>query len=141
MSKSVYIANLNPGEVRNEYHASLIDLILHDIKTHQHIAAYVPRKAGGCLGIYRSIAVDHFLGFCNDYPTTEWLLFFDADIQMPIDTLDRLMEYADPTETPIIAGTYYMPLDEAVVPSVFDYKLDDDGRKHMIPRYVATPPT
>lgn len=139
MPKSVYIANLNPGTVRHEYVGSLITMLMYDLNHSKHVACYTPRMAGGCLGIYRNMSVQHFLDTSeSDYPNLEWLLFLDSDIQLEPDTLERLVDTATANNLQILAGLYYMPLGpgpDGIVPSVFDYRyVESEGHKHMVPR-------
>jgi len=139
MAKDVYVANLNPGVVRNEYHATLIDMFTYDLCTSQRIACYSPRLAGGCLGIFRNLSVGHFLelGETDGFEQLEWYLSLDSDIQLYPALLDDLLSHADSTETPIVAGTYYMSLEGGIYPAIFDMIPGDDGAKHMEPRYKA----
>lgn len=116
-NSKVLISNLNPGTVRLEFLRSLLSLIVHDANTNRNVCAVVPRYAGPLMGVYRNMAVDHFLA-----QQADWLFFVDSDIELRDDTLDRLLEIADPTERPVVSGLYMMALDEGLRPSIFHRK-------------------
>lgn len=110
-------------------------MMMHDINHDRRIHSFVPRLAGPCLGIYRNLAVDHFLETDADM-----ILFADSDMEYEDDTLDRLLEYIDPTERPVISGMYMMTLDEGVRPSLFYRKnwKGEDGEDQI--RMIAHDP-
>lgn len=132
MSERVLISNLNPGEVRLEFMRSLFSMMMYDINNNGNIHSFVPRHAGPCLGIYRNMAVDHMLA-----TEADWIFFVDSDIEFKDDTLDRLLEVADPMERPVVSGLYMMNLDEGIRPSIFHRTttVDDDGVEQI--RMVA----
>lgn len=132
----VLLSNLNPGNVRIEFLASLINLFIWDLNHDRNLAEITPQGAGPNLGIYRNSAVDHFLTTDN-----EWMFFVDSDIELPPDALDKLLAVASPDEYPVVSGVYVMMLDEGMRPSLFDRietEVEVDGQMvkklDMVPR-------
>ena len=67
-----------------------------------------------------------------------WLLFLDSDVEFPADTLDRLLEVADPEDRPIVTGVYMrIGRDGEASPCLFRSALFEGGVQ-MVP-YVPLP--
>ncbi len=111
----VAIVNLNPGEVRVEFLQSLLDTIIGDVNSRRLLSYIRPVMAGPLLDIYRNRAVEWFLKEC----TAEWMLFIDSDIIWTLEDFYHLIDSADPSDRPVVAGTYLMILPEGMRPSIF----------------------
>jgi hypothetical protein len=93
----------NGFEVTHSFSQSVLHLMLHDMSHGQHIVegGYIPARCGtnGLVGA-RNLAVSTFL----EMDKGEWLLWVDTDMGFERDSVDRLLEVADPDERPIIGG-------------------------------------
>lgn len=97
----VMVAYLNPGEVRHEFAQSLLGLMNHDITHDHHIGGIYGRLASGNLAVHRNEVVEHFLTTKH-----EWLLCFDADLEIAPDTADILLASALANELSVVCGLY-----------------------------------
>lgn len=79
----------------------------------------------------------------------EWLFWIDTDMGFAPDTIDRLLEAADPTDRPVIGGLCYVSHEYATddmggyrtepIPTVYQWSQQPDGRigftaRHDYPR-------
>lgn len=132
--RCVLFANNNPGMVRDELFASFVELSQYDIHGKQHIGGFMTHRSGACISIFRNQVVERFLNDSN----MAWLWFVDSDIQLRPDTLERLMEHADPETCPIIGGNYFMSVGSGtIVMSAFFRKKFADGSIKMAPIWEA----
>lgn len=108
----VGIYNVNPGELTHQFHTALTDLILHDMANNRHVVESRTRNDHGCISMSRNAGTQWFL----NHSKADWQLWLDSDEDFPPDTLDILMELADPDTTPVIGGLYISPLPEGLRP-------------------------
>lgn len=100
---TVLLAYLHPNTVSHNFFDSVERLVAWDL-THK---GYVIRSGGpvkfrcgpGGLVEARNDVAAYLLSTDHD-----WLLFVDADMGFAADSLDRLLEVADPTDRPIVGG-------------------------------------
>lgn len=94
------LAYLHDDEVASSFLHSVLDLVIWDMSHDQHLATYEQMRCGtlGIVDRRNQVAAD-FLGL--DF---EWLFAVDSDMGFKPDTLDRLIEAADPVERPIVGG-------------------------------------
>lgn len=122
--KCVMFANNNPGMIRDELFTSFVSLAMYDLSHGQHIGAFKTHRSGACISIFRNQVVESFLHETN----MSWLWFVDSDIQLKDDTLERLMEVADPEKVPVVGANYFMSVGAGqIVPSMFYRKRFPDG--------------
>jgi hypothetical protein len=100
---SVTLAYLHKDDVTHSWHDSLMGLLLFDAQRQGRLLrggklAMQPGADG--LGQARSLAVAKFLREEHG----EWLFFLDTDMGFAPDTLERLLQVADPVERPIVGG-------------------------------------
>jgi GT2 family glycosyltransferase len=98
---------------------SVLDLLVYDVAYHRRIVDGGGRlclQAGANLAGPRNNQVKRFL----EYGKAEWLWCIDSDMTFTPDTLERLLEYADKDEAPIVGGLCF-GLDEKgdVAPTLF----------------------
>ena len=117
------VCNLNPGVVRTEFFGSVIGMMMHDVRNGKHVSHLVAKLTPPQLTANRNMAVEDML-----QTDSQWLFFLDSDVTFPADTLDRLLEIADPEERPIVTGVY-IRVDQSgrLVPCVFRTALAEGG--------------
>lgn len=81
----------------------------------------------------------------------EWLFWIDTDMGFAADTVDRLLESADPVERPIVGGLCFTQREEEsdgmggwrcrATPTVFDWTKLDDGQQGFSVRFDYKPDT
>jgi hypothetical protein len=100
---SVCVAYVHSNEVAHSWHRSLLDLVGWDLSREGHVLR------GGWLAVRygtdglpgaRNEAVKQFLGDRD----AEWLFWVDTDMGFTPDTVDRLLEVADPVDRPIVGA-------------------------------------
>lgn len=101
----VIVGYCSPGEVRTEWHESLLNLLVYD--------SYGARRVldgGGRLGVTSSANIAQarnaiVKGFLEG--EAEWLWMVDTDMVFPPETLELLLAQADPVKAPIVGGLCY----------------------------------
>ncbi len=100
---AVAVAYVHSDQVHYSWHHSFIQLLDHDLANHARIwsGGHVSIRCGtDGLAQARNTAVRDFLADS----TAEWLWWVDTDMGFAPDTVDRLVEAADPAERPIVAA-------------------------------------
>lgn len=109
MSAGVFVGYLHPNEIAASFHKSIWALSEHDMRGPAHIVGWGAVRAGGYgLPESRNTVAMHVL----QQPKFEWLLWVDADMGFAPDVLDRLLEYADPKDRPIVGGLCFAYQDQ-----------------------------
>jgi hypothetical protein len=130
-SDSVTVAYVHPNEITYSWHESLLNLVAWDLSHHGRVAqgGWLAIRCYGADGIAgaRNKAVEQFLAEKD----SEWLFWIDTDMGFTPDTVDRLMEVADPIERPIVGGLAFAQKQDApdgmggwrtsLVPTVYDW--------------------
>jgi hypothetical protein len=101
----VTVAFLHPGKYNANFAESLKDLLFHDVAAKQRIVSHPHGQLGkqcssGGIVDGRNKVVAAFL----DETDIDWLFWVDSDMGFAPDTVDRLLEAADPKERPIVGG-------------------------------------
>jgi len=100
---AVTVAYVHPNEVTASWHQSLLSMVGWDLGHAGRVArgGWLAMRCYGADGIpaARNKAVQQFLE-----SDVEWLFWIDTDMGFAPDTVDRLMEAADPVDRPIVAG-------------------------------------
>jgi hypothetical protein len=100
---AVVVAYVNSNTVTYSWHHSMIELIGHDMGNKGRVlqGGYIAIRHGtGGLVEARNKAITNFLTDGR----AEWLWWIDTDMGFAADTVDRLMEAADPVERPIVGA-------------------------------------
>lgn len=104
MSDAVTVAYVHSDEVAHSWHASLIEMVGWDFANEGRIIRggrlALKHGTGGIIEA-RNQAAEKFLTECTQ---SDWLFWIDTDMGFPPDTVDRLLEVADPVERPIVGG-------------------------------------
>lgn len=123
--EKVVVAYLYPGLIHGAFAECLMDLLLYDTANHQRIVeggGRLPYRSGANLAAPRNEVVRKFL----EYGKADWLWMVDSDMTFAPDTVERLLEYADPQEAPIVGGLCFGFDDRGdIVPTL--YGLDGDA--------------
>jgi hypothetical protein len=99
---SVTLAYVHQNSQANSFGDSLVNLIVQDMATEQRImrGGYIAVRGGtDGLPAARNLVAQRFL----EKPA-EWLFIVDTDMGFAPDTLERLLEVADPAERPIVGA-------------------------------------
>lgn len=97
---TVCVAWISAGETRHEFTDSIMGMMLkYNTESRKVVRAFVSIQSGPRVAEARSQVVDAF-----SKTGCDWLLMVDADMVWEEDALDRLLEVADPNETPIVGG-------------------------------------
>lgn len=134
--EKVVIAYLRPGTVEGDFMESVLDLVQYDAALHRRIVDGGGRlsfRAGHNLSGPRNMVVEKFL----EYGQADWLWMVDSDMTFAPDTVERLLEYADPEQAPIVGGLCF-GFDENgdIQPTLYGLSGDeDDPRNLQVVRY------
>jgi hypothetical protein len=131
----VSMAYVHGTEVTYSWHACVMALISYDVAANQHVigAQWLSTKYGtGGIVQARNDTVQSFLNTDSD-----WLFWIDTDMGFAPDTVDRLLQAADPDERPIVGGLCFMNKElgpdgmggmlTQPVPTIFDWWKDNVG--------------
>jgi hypothetical protein len=102
-TQAVTVAYVCGNTVVYSWHRSMIELIGYDAANHQRIMAggFIAMRHGtDGLVTARNTAVKTFLA----EDKADWLFWVDTDMGFAPDTVDRLLEAADPTARPIVGA-------------------------------------
>lgn len=102
-AEAVTVAYVHDLEVAHSWHACYINLLGHDLATHQRVVrgGFIAMRCGtGGIVAARNETIERFL----DSRDADWLWWVDTDMGFAPDTVDRLLAAADPTDRPIMGG-------------------------------------
>lgn len=143
MSDAVLAAYLHPNSVSHSFSDSLMRLFAYDIQHSGHVARgggpAMFRCGSGGLVEARNDVVQHFLS-----GNADWLWFVDSDMGFAPDTVDRLLEVADPVERPVVGGLCFGLRETAPdglhgwetrsFPTLYDWGQKQDGETGFVVR-------
>jgi GT2 family glycosyltransferase len=103
----ITIAWCHPGHVNGAFMESVINLLwadanrkLGDQRILREGIRYISMKSGPRIGHARNECVRGFL----KNPKSEWLWMLDTDMKFEPDTLDKLLDIADPDQRPVVGA-------------------------------------
>lgn len=130
-SEKVVVSYLRPSTVHGAFMESLMDLFLYDVAMHRRIVEGGGRlsfQAGANLSAPRNDVVRKFL----EYDKADWLWMVDSDMTFAPDTVERLLEHADPETAPIVGGLCFGLNDKGdVIPTLFGLDGDPDDLENL----------
>ena len=94
------------NEVAYSWHRSMIQLVAYDAGRHARMGdgrgGYLAMRygTGGLIEARNQAAYD----FLHEYPDAQWLFWLDTDMGFQPETLEMLLEAADPVERPIVGA-------------------------------------
>lgn len=143
----VLLAYLHPGEVATSFHHSVIGLLTYDSTENGRfvsggrLGVTAQQCGAGRLSAGRNQACQQFL----DLWDAEWLMMVDADMGFDHDSVDRLVESADPTDRPVMGGLCFGAKRAGdgpahacrthFFPTLYRLSTDDEGRRTFDPAY------
>lgn len=137
-SEKVVVAYLHPNTVSAAFMNSLFDLQMFDMAYKKRVVeggGRVSFQAGVNISGPRNEVIKKFLA----YGEADWLWMLDTDMVFPPDTLERLLEHADPDKAPIVGGLCFQLTNEGTIaPTLFDL-LDNGTPTPDICRYDNWP--
>jgi len=135
--QAVTVAYVHANQAAYSWHHSMVELIGHDLANHGRIlvGGYIAMRAGtDGLTQARNKAVREFL----DDSKADWLMWIDTDMGVAPDTLERLLEAADPTDRPMVGALCFTQHEEdpdglggwrcRAIPTVYDWLKLGDGQ-------------
>lgn len=138
LSEKVVVGYLHPGTVHAAFMESVLDLLVYDTAFHKRIVnggGRLATQAGANLSGPRNALVKRFLA----YGKADWLWMVDTDMTFRPDIVERLLEFADPQEAPIVGGLCFGFDDKgSIQPTLFGL-LGDEASPQVI-RYHEWPP-
>ncbi len=147
---AVTLAYVHSNEVTYSWHHSMIELVGWDMANHGRVMAggYIAMRCGSDgLPEARNKTVRHFL----DDKAADWLIWIDTDMGFEPDTIDRLLEAADPAERPMVGALCFSMRESepdgmggwrcVPTPTVFDWVKTDDGQMGFGVRWDFKPNT
>lgn len=134
----VVIAYLHPGVVHGAFMECVLNLLVYDMAFHRRIVhggGRLSYQAGANLSGPRNSVVKHFL----EYNEADWLWMVDTDMTFLPDTVEKLLEFADPEHAPIVGGLCFGFDDKGdIQPTLFGLAGGEDSPKVI--RYHQWPP-
>jgi hypothetical protein len=137
VTDSVTVAYLHQTDVAYSWHRSLLEMVGYDLGRQSRIirGGWMGMRCGtGGLVEGRNELVRRFL----DETDSPWLWWVDTDMGFAPDTVDRLMEVADPVDRPIVGGLCFAYKEVspdglggyrcAPRPTIFDWVTEDDAQ-------------
>jgi GT2 family glycosyltransferase len=136
---TVLVCYLHPAtEIQHSFSVSLMGLVNYDAANCQRLFSsagpLMMRCGTGGLVDARNKAMKHFL----DEASEEWLWFIDTDMGFQPDTVDRLIEAADPDHRPVVGALCfglkqgdpdgYGGYETAPFPTVYAWEQGPDGQ-------------
>lgn len=146
MTDSVLVAYLHPNTVSHSFADSMMRLVAHDMANHGRVVSggtLAARVGPGRMADGRNQMVQQFL----DQSGADWMLMVDTDMGFAADTVDRLVEAADPDERPVVGALAFALREIAAdgmgghvvrpLPMLYDWVTNQDGALglHLRQRY------
>lgn len=122
MAEHAVIGYVTGGLNRNEFTTSLVGITRRSATVIDDVIAWV---SGPNISRARNMVV---AGFLEDH-TAPWLFMTDTDMMLPWDTIDRLVQAADPSDRPVVGGLCFTenPGGEPL-PTLYELVQDGDGQ-------------
>lgn len=142
---AVFAATLHSHTVSTSYSESMLRMVAYDAMKHGRLVrgggpALLPAGIN-TLPEIRNKACKYLL----DESTADFLLFVDSDMGFDADSVDRLVEVADPVERPVV-GALCFGLQQVITdemggyltkpfPTVYDWRTNPDGKSGFAIRW------
>lgn len=120
----VQVAYLHAHTVSHSWHESMMRLVAYDAAHNGRVVEtggpFMIRCDAGGLVESRNLAVARFL----DETPHEWLFFVDTDMGFMPDSIDRLVDAADPHDRPVVGGLCF---------ALREFRYDGYGGRRVLP--------
>lgn len=147
----VQVAYLHPPRVSHSWHVSMTGMLMHDLAHDARMIGtggpLMKNSTSGALVQDRNWCTARFL----DHTPHEWLLFIDCDMGFAPDSLDRLLEVADPATRPVVGALCFILEDVALdgmggrrmtaAPTLYQLARKPSGEVSMVMRKHYPPDT
>jgi len=141
----VQMAYLHPHEVSHSWHESVMRLVMYDQLNEGRIIGtggpFMISCGSGSLVESRNLVMTRWL----DETPHEWLWFVDTDMGFDPDTVDRLLQAADPVERPVVGALCFAAREThfdgmggrriTAVPTIYNPAHDPDGNVGFATRW------
>jgi hypothetical protein len=137
------VAYVHGNIVAHSWHLSLMELLGYDLGLHGRLFRggwLGMRKGTDSLAEARNRVVEQFL----DDSAAEWLWWLDTDMGFQPDTLERLLDAADPTDRPMVGALCFVQREMVSdgmggyrcqpAPTLYDWIGTDDGARGFVGR-------
>lgn len=134
MTDKVVVGYCNPGVVYAAFHECLLNLLAYDAAHHKRIlngGGRIAVQSSANIAGARNGIVKQFL----DESDADWLWMLDADMTFAPDTLEALLEHADPQLAPIVGGLCFGIEDGWLFPTLYDLADMGSGQGLQVVRY------
>lgn len=129
--EKVVVAFLHAGAWESAFGESLINLLMYDVSLHKRIVhggGWLAVQASANLAGPRNGVVKQFLS----YGAADWLLMVDSDMTFSPDVVERLLEFADPQDAPIVGALCFGFDDKGEVqPTLYGLDGDENDPEHL----------
>jgi hypothetical protein len=135
--EKVVVAYCHPGNINAAFHESLLDLLVYDMAFHRRIVnggGRLAHKASANLAGPRNDVVRQFLTGSD----ADWLWFVDTDMVFLPDTVEKLLEFADPVTAPIVGGLCFSIDKTRIYPTLYGLMGEEDSPQGI--RFHEWPP-
>lgn len=142
-SGTVAVAYVHGTEVAHSWHQSMQALVAYDIAHHQRVIGggwFATKYGTGGIVQARNDTITGFLTQCE----ADWLFWVDTDMGFLADSVDRLIDAADPETRPIMGGLCFAMREVAVdgaggylvqpAPTIFDWVKLPNGQQGFYTR-------
>jgi len=96
----VAVAYVHPNDVQANFFESFVEMMIWDLVHDRRLSHRIGMRcsSGGLVEARNQVAAQFLAS------DAEWLFFLDTDMGFAPDTLDKLLQVADPTERPIVGA-------------------------------------
>lgn len=142
-SGTVAVAYVHGTEVAHSWHQSMQALVAYDIAHQQRVIGggwFATKYGTGGIVQARNDTITGFLTQCE----ADWLFWVDTDMGFLADSVDRLIDAADPETRPIMGGLCFAMREVAVdgaggylvqpAPTIFDWVKLPNGQQGFYTR-------
>jgi hypothetical protein len=137
ITEKVVAAYCHPGDIHASFHESLLDLLVYDMAFHRRIVdggGRLAYQASANLAGPRNNVVKQFLAGSE----ADWLWFLDTDMVFKPDTLEQLLEFADPVKAPIVGGLCFSIDQGRLFPTMYGLRGEESNPEVI--RFHEWPP-
>lgn len=142
---TVTVGYLHPGEYAACFAESLIDLLFYDAYGSQRVTSHSFGKLANECGSGGIVAGRNDIAkVVCDKSESEWLWFIDSDMGFAPDTVDRLVDAADPVLRPVVGGLAFAQKKDGhadfygiryrAQPTIYDFRETEDA-VGVVPRF------
>lgn len=122
-AERVVVAYIHPGQTSAHFTQSLMNMLMFDAATERHVVGCLNEWSSANVSASRNSLTRQFL---EDYDA-EWLLWIDADMAFDHDSLPRLLDVADASNSPVVGGLCFGANLDGLFPTIYQFAKREDG--------------